>query len=904
MSARVLPGVRQRMRYDQLQSPRLRVLAFSGLLTAIGLVLYAIFVPGLQAAPAPYTIPWPIFAIAYFVAEAKVVDVRFRGGTHTFSLTEVPAVIGLFFVDPQWYVIGLLAGAFTALVVARQPLPKMCFNLSQFLLGSVASVATFHLIAGLAAPHTTPAPIDWIAAFAAMLVVSTVSAMTIATVVTLSGRERQFHRLPEALQVGGLFAITNTALALLVVEILWVNPVAVWLVAIPVVTLFVAYRAYLSERLKHESLELLYQSSQILQRSPELDSAILALLEHARVMFRTDRAEMILAGGDDEVPLRTSIGPGDRSETMVRAADRANILKRLERDPEPFIDDKQREPAGSSERLFRYAMVSPLRGESGVIGAMIVADRQGENDEFTTDQLRMLETVANHAAVALENGQLEQSLNELSRLKEELRHQAYHDPLTGLANRALFLQALEERLAASKARSERRPSGNVAGSELVAPRLPIVLFLDLDDFKVVNDTVGHGAGDRLLRGVAERLVAAIRDDDVAARLGGDEFAVILAGGLDVERATLIADRIAASLQLPFDLADREFTIGASIGLAVGRVGQSAHDLLKNADVAMYAAKAKGKRQLALWSPELHEVVVERHTLTAELGRAVSAGEVWVAYQPLVALDGSGVLGVEALARWDHSTRGAMQPDLFIRLAEDSGAIKALGRSVLEQASFQASSWIGRPGFESMLLSVNLSPHQVRDPDFAEDVLGILAAAGLEPKHLILEMTETAMFSDIDATIGKLQLLREHGVRIAVDDFGTGYSSLRWLRQFPVDVLKLAREFVMDDQAEDADWEFAHAIVMLGRTLGLEIIAEGIETPQQHERLRALGCDYGQGYLFGRPAEAERVPGMIEVLDAGGLKRAQRGVAGSPQRTATSPRAADGFRPALRDQTVH
>ena len=404
--------------------------------------------------------------------------------------------------------------------------------------------------------------------------------------------------------------------------------------------------------------------------------------------------------------------------------------------------------------------------------------------------------------------------------------------------------------------------------ELAAVSLPVVLFLDLDDFKVVNDTVGHAAGDRLLRGVAERLVAAVREEDLAARLGGDEFAVLLAGDPDLDRASMIADRIAASLQLPFELAEREFTVGASIGLAVGRVGQSAHDLLKNADVAMYAAKAKGKRQLAVWSPEMHEVVVERHTLTAELANAVEAGDVWVAYQPLVALDGRGVIGVEALARWDHATRGAMEPEVFIRLAEDSGAIKALGRSVLQEASIQAAGWIRRPGYESMLLSVNLSPHQVHDPDFAEEVLGILAAAGLEPDHLLLEMTETAMFSDIDATIAKLQVLREHGVRIAVDDFGTGYSSLRWLRRFPVDVLKLAREFVVDGQADDADWAFAHAIVMLGRTLGLQIVAEGIETPQQRDRLRALGCDFGQGYLFGRAAEAGRVPQLIEVINGG------------------------------------
>ncbi len=342
--------------------------------------------------------------------------------------------------------------------------------------------------------------------------------------------------------------------------------------------------------------------------------------------------------------------------------------------------------------------------------------------------------------------------------------------------------------------------------------------------------------------------------------------MLLTGGPDVQQASLIADRIAASLQPPFRLADREFSIGASIGLAIGRHDRSAQDLLRNADVAMYSAKAQGKRQLAVWNPEMHDVVVERHTLTAELAHAVETGDVRVAYQPLVALDGQGVVGFEALARWDHPTRGAMEPGMFIGLAENSGTIVALGRSVLVQACQQVSQWKRQPGFESMSLSVNLSSHQVHSADFADDVLSILADAHLEPRHLILEMTETAMFSDVDATIGKLQALRQHGVRIAVDDFGTGYSSLRWLRQFPVDVLKLARDFVVDGEADDDAWAFARAIVMLGRALGLPIVAEGIETAAQRDRLTALGCDMGQGYLFGRAAAADQLPSLVETIN--------------------------------------
>jgi predicted signal transduction protein with EAL and GGDEF domain len=379
--------------------------------------------------------------------------------------------------------------------------------------------------------------------------------------------------------------------------------------------------------------------------------------------------------------------------------------------------------------------------------------------------------------------------------------------------------------------------------------------------------VGHGAGDRVLKGVADRLKAAIRDGDIAARLGGDEFAILFDRSPDIARATLVADRIIASLRQPFTLSGREFAIGASVGLAVGRPGQSAQDLLRNADVAMYTAKAQGKRRLAVWSPEMQDVVVERHTLTAELSHAIDEGEVRVAYQPLVALDGRGVVGFEALARWDHPTRGAMDPQMFIALAEKSGSIVALGRAVLAEACHQAARWKRDLGFESMTVNVNLSSYQVHGDDFADDVLSVLADAGLEPQNLVLEMTETAMFSDVDATIGKLQALRQRGVRIAVDDFGTGYSSLSWIRQFPVDILKLARDFVVDGDADDSDWAFAHTIVMMGRTLGLEIVAEGIETDRQNERLASLGCDYGQGFLFGRATYAEDLPQLIQHIDA-------------------------------------
>jgi diguanylate cyclase (GGDEF)-like protein len=824
-------------------SPRLRVLAFSILLALAGVFVLVKISPALMPYRVPLTIPWPLFAVAYYLAEVKVIDVHFRRETHSFSLSEVPAVIGLFFVDPHMYVLAMLCGAAVALITVRQPPAKILFNLSYLVLGSALSLGLFHAIAPIESP---PGLLDWLAAFLATVTMSTVGAVAIATVITLSGGAPQFQRLPQMLQAGGLFAVTNTSLALLAVVVLWFDGSAIWLVAVPVATMFLAYRAYLSERQKHESLELLYESSRIFQRSNELDSAIVSLLEHARLMFRCDHAEVILYGADSTL-LRTTSRPGEQSEVMVPAPERAVLLERLAADPTPFVYTPGTDVPVEGSRLFRFAMVSPLRGESALLGAMLVADRVGDHEEFGRDELRLLETVANQAAVALENGQLEQSLAELSRLKDELRHQAFHDPLTGLANRTLFVETVEACIA-----------------EAATDTVPVILFLDLDDFKVVNDTVGHGTGDMLLQGVAQRLVSCIRATDVAARLGGDEFAVLVEDGRDLTHANRIAERLTASLGLPFRLSGRDFTVGASIGVAAGGAGLGAEDLLRNADVAMYAAKTLGKGQLAIWDPQMHRAVIDRHELTTDLSRAIYRDELTIHYQPLISLGQSRIIGFEALVRWNHPTKGPVSPEEFITLAEESGAILSLGRRVLERSCRQATEWDSVPGLAGVIVSVNLSPHQIARTEFLEEVQSILDETGLDPHRLVLEMTETQMFRDMDGAIHKLQTLRRSGIRLAVDDFGNGYSSLGYLRRFPVDILKIPRNFLPVGEQDDNQWAFAGAMVALGKSLGLTIVAEGIEEPGQRNRLRELGCDYGQGFLFSRALPPSQIPAFVRA----------------------------------------
>ena len=832
----------------QLRSEARRVWLFTAFLALAAGLGYSSIVTTLVTVPAPIHVPWPLLALGFLAAEAKVIVVHFRRESHSFSLSEIPAVAGLFFFTPGEYLASVLIGSALAMLLTAKPSAvKLAFNISNFAVIAVVDLAIFHAIGRFEGP---PGAAEWAAAFAATLTSSFVSVFAIATAISLSGGAPQFQKLPEMIKFAVLVALANTSLALLAVSVMWIDPSAIWLLAVPLATMFLAYRAYVSEREKHERLELLYESSRILQHSPELDSALLALLDHARDMFRAELAEVVLdprggTGGSLRTRSRHS-GPGDVM-TPVPADPADPIRLRLAGEGRAFHyrepDTAGPDATSKASRGFRNAMVSPLMGESGMIGWMTIANRLTEGTTFDDDDLRLLETLANQAAVALENGQLEQSLAELGRLKEQLRYQAYHDPLTGLANRAMFADHVDRQLA------------TVGPDRIVA-----VLFLDLDDFKLVNDTLGHAAGDRLLGAVAERIKGCIRSDDLAARLGGDEFALLLLDEEGLARASAVASRIIEALQVSFQIQGEELIIGGSIGIAVGRESsQQTDELLRNADVAMYTAKAGGKGRVAIFDPMMHAAIVARHELSAELVRSIGRAELIVHYQPIVELETGGTVGVEALVRWRHPTRGLIGPDDFIALAEENGVILALGRWVLGESCRQTAEWASTGELDSEFsISVNISPVQVQRPEFIAEIESVLEQTGLDPSRLILELTETSMFQDTRATIVKLQTLRARGVRIAVDDFGTGYSSLGYLRQFPVDILKIARDFVVPADRSANEWAFAHAIVALGRTLGLRIVAEGIEEAGQAERLRELGCSLGQGFHFARPMNAREL----------------------------------------------
>jgi diguanylate cyclase (GGDEF)-like protein len=445
--------------------------------------------------------------------------------------------------------------------------------------------------------------------------------------------------------------------------------------------------------------------------------------------------------------------------------------------------------------------------------------------------------------------------------QRSLTKEANTDSLSGLPNRAAF----GTRLAASLVRPNRR-DGTQA-----------VLFVDLDDFKDVNDTLGHAAGDVLLRVVAGRLSDAIRPGDLVARLGGDEFAILLDDLPDSGPALAVAQRIVNSLAEPVQLGVDAVHVGASVGLAMRHQHSTFDGLMREADVAMYAAKGKGKNRVEQYDVGLDDRSVARHALKADLAGAADRGELVLDYQPIVDLNTGLLAGLEALVRWQHPTRGLLPPSTFIEVAEETGDIMDIGAFVLETAARQARQWQGRYQLPELVMSVNVSVCQLDRPGFAADVERVLRKTKLDPGTLIVEVTESILADPNGEAAAALAALRRAGVRVALDDFGTGYSSISYLRQLPADILKIDRSFLAGTSAGSPGQALLEAIVAMATSLGLDVIPEGIEEIDQLSRLRAMGCTLGQGFLLSRPVPADAIDALlaapmplphVELHDAG------------------------------------
>jgi diguanylate cyclase (GGDEF)-like protein len=817
-------------------SPRGRVGLFSLIQILAATVLYSSSVANLSPLrDVPFRVSWLMLAAAFGAAEVFVVHLHFRKDAHSFSLSEVALLIGLIFADPRQIVFARLLGGGIALVLhRRQSGVKLAFNLSHLAFETTLATMVYRWVL---AGHGHLSPSGWAAAFAATALTDILSAFTITAVIALYEGRVESRQLFEVLIAGVASALVNTSLALIGATVVWQDLRTIWLLLVLAGTLFVFYRAFTALSQRYASLELLYDFTRNVGRSLQVDSVMRAMLSQARDLLRAERAEITLLATETHEAIRTSIDaednmvtevvslqPGSSFELRVADSGHATLVPRHAR------DESLRQMLGAGD--LKDAMVAPLHADSGIIGTFLVGNRLGDVSTFDREDLKLFETLANHAGVSLENGRL---IDRLRTEAAEKEHQSLHDALTGLPNRTLFNQRVQNAI-----ESARR-----FGTECA------VMLMDLDRFKEVNDTLGHHNGDLLLTEIATRLETVLDGRGTIARLGGDEFAILLPQIAQPQHAGKVAEEVLAALQQPIVLKELTLDVGASIGVALyPSHGDEAAMLLQRADVAMYAAKA-AHSGYELYAAERDQYSPRRLALVGELRNAIEQGELSVHYQPKADLRTGEVIGCEALVRWAHPRHGFLPPDEFIPVAEHTGLIRPLTLYVLRSALEQVATWRGQ-GL-NITMAANLSVRSLLDFSMPDEVARLLWEIDVPASALTLEITESSIMADPGRTIGVLSRLSAMGVKLAIDDFGTGYSSLSYLKRLPVDEVKIDKSFVMNMINDENDAVIVRSTADLGHNLGLKVVAEGVEDRATWDRLANHGVDIAQGYFLAKPA---------------------------------------------------
>jgi diguanylate cyclase (GGDEF)-like protein len=805
---------------------RLHALVVGMTLAAAGCFALAILMPG-GALEAPAVWRLALATLVLLVGESTVLHLRFGRDTYTFTWSEAAIIVGLFLVPWPWLsILSPIAVAAVHAIARRSPV-KVLFNGASWAVAATLAQATALALTGGHSIHDVGPLLGCTALTAAACACFAWNGLSVSAAIAFSRGLPVWEVAREGLTLKLAVLAGNTIVALLLVTAQWQGSTVV-LIPFSFALLYLAYRGYLRALEERDVWRQLDRTAKEISLLDERGVAV-AAVERAAELFKADVAELAVAPSGDG-PVQVFVRHEDGTQSTREES--------WHRTGSDATENLAFQVISAADTTISW-IATPLEDVHGLTGWL----RLGfpAPTELSARQQKVLRTFLHSVCTSLQNARL---YDEMRHLAELYAQEARHDPLTGLANRKFFY----ERAVAELSRSQRDNS-----------HLGLLL-IDLDHFKEINDTLGHGAGDELLRTVAGRLKETLRGSDVVARLGGDEFAVLLCDLPSPEVSDQVAEDMLRVLAEPIDYDGLRMSVEGSIGIAVyPHDGTTVEDLLRHADVAMYQAK-ETRGAFARYRRDKDESNVNRMTLVADLRNAINANEFAIMFQPQVNLATGEVVGAEVLTRWQHPKRGLLRPDEFINAAENSGLMQEFTYHIMDHAVAECAYWFEHEAVAHV--AVNLSARNLLDPRLAADVAEILARRGLPAERLVLEITETTMVSDIETVQQVLAELRRIGVELSVDDFGTGYSSLALLQRIAVNEIKIDRSFVQAMLTSDGDAAIVRATVELAHGLGLRVVAEGVETADHVDALRELRCDVAQGWHFGRPADGAQMRQLL------------------------------------------
>jgi diguanylate cyclase (GGDEF)-like protein len=792
-------------------------------------------------AGAPVTRVHPAVLVVGFVfAELASIQLWVRGEAHTKSLTEAPLAVGLLVAQP----LHLLGAAIVGVTIAmagfrRQRGPKLAFNVVQYSLQVTVGLAVY---GALAPDSRAEDPRAWFAAIAATVSAEAVSSILVSAAIYLHAGHADFRAMARTDLTLFPGVVAAGAVGVLAVALSSIHSAALLLLAIVVFTALGAYRGYGTLLRRHHHLQLLQGYSRDIGEAVARDDVVSSALRGAAALLSAERAYFVGVVGDQPGHVLRARFDGKEVTSGVVALDPADPVAAVLGTGEAAHLRRGGSHSPRRDALTHLGigelLVAPLRADGIVVGALAVGNPSSDAVAFDRNDLALFVTLCDQTALTLQNGRL---LGALRSEIAEREHRALHDEVTGIGNRAAFLERVGVRCT-------------------VDPTPLAVCVVGLERFSSVNEAFGYERGDESLQLIAARLRAKLRSNDTIARLSGGDFAIAFDEVGDAGAAYTAASALVAAIAEPIAIGGIEVSIGAQAGVALfPDNGNDAGTLLRRADAAFRAAR-EARRSVELYDEQRDHDAAGRLLLATQLRHAIDRRELTVAYQPKCDLRTGEIRGVEALARWDHPDRGFVPPDEFVLLAEQTGLIHGLTAFVFERALVDRQRW-AEAGLD-LDLSINVSARDLEHDWLRNEVPGLLAATNCPAARLTLEITETQLMADATRAAAAIQPLHDLGARVAIDDYGTGYSSLAALRALPIDEIKIDKSFVLDMRADDNDAVVVRSTVQLGRALGLEVVAEGVETTVSWHLLREWGCDRAQGYLIARPIAPDKIPAII------------------------------------------